>query len=742
MQVTGYPLGWNQGSSEKSIRFVITNESKAVGPKVSAKLEKYTSDAEHISLVAHTSLPSTCSFLEYTLVVRHAKYGSLYEVIRILSCKKRVHSISKKDIKDIISNKSKRDDIKGDGALHNLPATITSERDIIDNIKNEAMRDWVLGICRDFFRSERYMSLMKYFHSVYLSRFTNAEIDYMTAALNVVPHVFMFRNLMERVFDNIPLREGSNIMMFPRSKKHRFKSNMQGYYKDTKMIALKETQPVYFSDGMPFVRVGDLYDADGVIEAAALDIYLQCEDMMQSFGHTIFTIPDLRTLHYKRTEDDPVTLKYNAVEFLIQNDIMMRSYHSDKLLVYPEVEAIEVDLITYLNDNVSQPIEVINSNDYGSGYVKKLSKYIINKKGMNAIVVSSGMDCASQLSIASGIPVYTYTTLKEARQKNNQLPTHNVLLVLDRCHKMPLEMVLDILTSFKEVELTVLGDDSEYSVHPKSGIGGALFHVLCSLDRGTNFIKWAAGQEDYITSIWSKALVNLDKIVVDDVTNLPAKVNDIEKFHKKHNKEKMKEQQQQNDGKKLAYKAQQQLQQQNKRSAHCQIFCSSTEDKNILMRVLKGSDYNAYKYNIGDHVHVIQLGMIGELKRAWKQSETGVWTEIPNKISMYINTRPHKLLISNQYKDVEVYTQEVTVTHSEVETVNRYPGLMVDHGVLYLSSSTKEVDLKSAAKYCRLSFRIAMKNGFNINSVYSKGEYKVPWSDLSKKFKQYFSPMK
>ena len=314
--------------------------------------------------------------------------------------------------------------------------------------------------------------------------------------------------------------------------------------------------------------------------------------------------------------------------------------------------------------------------------------------------------------------------------KNNALDS--IIIAIDQFHKISLIHFRNLLnvipkSYYQKIHLVVSGSMYEKGCNPYRG-GGNLFLDLLNrfpstelcLDHYTHHPLWSS----YCSIVEKKPYnIEFDKLVEDNWSNLTEYIKILTRGVK------------------------------SKGVTYYQIFCSTkTNKQNYLSKIAKKLPYREKTFTIGDDIHIVDLDVIGTIHKAYNKTISGnrgseITTKdcltLPGGMTGYI--LEVKLQQSN--KIIEYHTKNHKITHSYIMTISEYNGLPVDHGLfiidgknnffflIFISAKrTNNMDLLSALKYCKKSFKIFALEPDEFIHIYSNKCF-FPHTGLGDKLK-------
>jgi hypothetical protein len=819
LKVEGYPHGWHTGSTAKAIKFVITKTYTGPGSGI---FTVAPTTIEYLPLEKDNSLPINCPFLLFTVWLRKQEHSSVYDVMRVFSCKPRVKKtnngdtgVAREDILKFIEESTmKQRGGESSGVLakqqqHNhhhtaispyqakkvtspyaskekkqpeptgrsiepttssednnnnnnnsnvqdrlnlkkkLPAVVTSVYQVTEAIKSPKMKQWIVDLVTPCFKSGVYYELLRYFSGIFLDRFTENELVAMRALIREKPYAFCFRSMVLRTLCEIQYNNNNN-MLFPREKMGRFFC-ARDYCKDFPATAtfkarpnltrLLTKSPMYYHHKYPFwsaalaLYAGEDNDdpekstnsPDVNTLITAMGLYLQCESSRLIFGNMTY---NLRS-NISNNNQRQVALNFLDKEKLlvpclstklIKNGATTTTTAMPLTVTYPEDELTELEIACVIEQCVHK-VTLYDTPRYDDVYFQYISELVVSITGSPdrapPMIISAGLDSAARLAKSTSFNTYTpQVFLKEMRETVTTemlSAVPGMTLIVERIHKMDMATFRDILQVFEgntecKIDLILFGDHMEHAIHPICGLGNLAqdFYNLTNIERVSIPMTDPDQQQNNKDQVYlAKAYKWIHDGVISDLDiDMAPTTSQIDKYIKSIQSE-IKAANKNKTGTT-----------QTTADIEIQVFCSTEDDKNAL---LSGSPST---FHMGDLVHVIDRGMIGSIKKAWQQNELGQWLEVQPKKPIILNENPYKLVIVNRYTEVEVITSDESynnITNVSVEVVKKYPGAYVDHGVFYVTKSTRSKDLLSAIKYCRKTFKIFTPPQFDfIGSVYQR----------------------
>lgn len=807
VKLQGYPFGYSKSSNlKKSVYFVVISPD---------------AEYEAIPLAPYNSLPSYCPFIQYVLDV--VEKDSLFYVTRIYGCSKRGKEIKRDQLVQFLMT-NKYENPSTDNFVKKLetelnpfqkyvisqkakiPASITN-LNFLTGLRNTKWKRATTDILAPAFKNETYFSLLRYFSGFFLDRFNENELEFIYRILQTRPDIFCFRNLVKRIcssvsistsnftqngsktdpyydmFDEIKVLSKSEkeVILFPTEQgKDRFytTSNFGSDYKSPFSsepsrveISLGKSDDVKYNPSYPFLSIKlfeyvcEDFNLQTNVAAEtlkkALKIYLKCENDRTIFGRTTYS--------FKNDED---YADKEALSYLLENKILCAKDDKKRLVSelqsdiesmtfsFPEDELKEAELCERLFSKTST-IKVYSADFYGRPYFQALLNLLSSAEG-STVVISSGYDTAMDLQANVSfevIPVFKIFD-KEVIEKIKKCEN----MLVEKINKISISDFADLLNIPKEkFNLIVIGDDKEYSIHPKSGIG-ELFKSFSGIFLVSDLEAFVPEDEmeqmktDINTDEVMGCSINLIKrqILDNKTTSLPIKQFEtaaemIKEYHTIQKK----------------LKKYLKVRKLPSKSRRIQWITSTEKSKEEILNELlakKQGSYNKNQFLLNEFVLVHKMGICGNIKTAHQISTSGGEIPVNSKSSIKLYTGPYKLQVtsaiytysglfedqavtgefddneetekpksrqSKKRKNAEemeectfdVNTSIHAISSAEVITIREYNLKPFDYVVFYVTEETRWMDLVVASKYCRYGMIAFVKNIAHIDIAVNRKSY-------------------
>jgi hypothetical protein len=762
---SGTPYGVFRSGSERSVRFRIESVTYYAGAVV--HIDGHLVEPEvpsEIAIAPDASLPSFSPFIRYTLDLKKREYGNIHDVLSVISADKVNPVLKKASVSAYLKSTSSLPKEAISKCLTRVPKLIENPLQIMNNIHSEKMRSWVMDLTKICFKPDAYFKLLRYFHASFLDLFNDWELKILLSALDNKPYIFCFRNLMARIFCNIPLQEPTrsipaNVFAIEKPSMRNdwttptnwyMRANLSKWYcvgRSRERMTSKDSSPSFFA--AKYFPLS--YSSLARIMKAKNNT--QNEYSIEVIGEALeYYLSRERNLVYYGTATEPIPEKAEVALFLEEEKIFRKWFnplHGRLEMSYPEEDLEELALVKLLDEHVER-ITLIHCIDCDSSYLSKIheeiSKLQLEEKREDSLcAITVGEDRAKYLTMHTGTTFYGIYDFVDLVNHNNGvavgIANARPIFFVERANKFSTRMLINILMPVVNIQsensarrtaastttlpkLVLLGDVCEHQGnHTVSGPGTPFADLWnhChgkwanegKLRRETWKVKADPYTEQLRAGIALRDLSKLITVTIDDPAQLVIHMNKwMESVKNRRKKERAKTAPIPRSN------------ETSKRDYRCQIFVSDGKDKTTMMNAIaasKNQTYNEHGFHIGDHITVQDQGRTGTVRQAIVV-EGGDPKAEQRKNTNYFATDQliYKILLHGDYEDVEIRTDMHTITHHDVEVVSQYDGTPVNYSIFYVGERTQEIDLLVAAKYTKKSLQIFIPSNLQFLSIYPK----------------------
>lgn len=729
IDVVGYVLSKNAGSSEEGYKFIITKGS-VLDPQDDTPITMVT--------LPMYSLPSACMWIEYHLVIRKPEFGSIYRIIKIKRCAYR--EVRKSHILKILISRRRNseygismqltdkekmiDNLTNN--IKNLPEIIKSTNDLNKITKKRegsnnrpdwlekklsALKEEIKELLAPCFKGPIFLSLLCFFDSSILLKLNNTKLRVLYSLVYHKPYVFCFWEQLSFILSRISI-DGKR-KLFKRLDEDGLHMDHGYITNDTLLNQMVNIEPgnCTYSPYYPVWPIARLKMATEITKCAklpdkievirdALSLYFDVEKQSLLFGNT------RASLKYLNKNKNVPYINDSSIRFLIDNGILQWArgdLGANTELSMPRIELEEYELANFIQDRI-RTIGIVNCRYYNSAYTSQLLQWLNNGqehagvKPKDMLLLSANMVTAQYISNRVG---YKFVAIDDYRTlfPSNAVTSKVLHIVIDRVHKISVTLITKLLKKVARItqvdptssdggggaHLYLFGDAEDFKLHHRRGVGDIMNNFMLlnsksnvSVTRWDDWEKFKPGDVMYSTylDLSNKNGINTAKIIfipLDRGKTFAEELKNVDMTTTKKSK---------------------------KKDYH--IFCSNKKDKKEIMthiykkRLNMNTPYDEHIFYLGQKVHVLEKDVIGKLEEVYSVDRNGERTLVSGGRTE-INIKFGQYLFS--VCGLKYDTRKFHIEHADVMVITNFAGSPAERGIFVVGETTTRKQLFCASKY-------------------------------------------